>query len=113
MSYQKFCHACGSELHIEAEICPKCGVRQHKGKVSSENSSDKKIMPTFLFAFFLGMLGIHRFYVGKTGSGIAMLLISLTFFGLIATGIWAIVDWITIASGNFRDKEGRLLTEWT
>ena len=109
----KFCSACGAEIHPNAEICPKCGVRQQAAPVAVAGSSEKKILPAFLFAFFLGVLGIHRFYVGKIGSAIAMLILSLTFFGLIVTGIWALVDWIIIVSGNFRDKDGNRLTQWT
>jgi TM2 domain-containing membrane protein YozV len=68
--------------------------------------SDKKILPAFLLCFFLGFLGIHRFYVGKTGSGVAQL---LTCGGL---GIWALVDLIIIATGGFTDKNGNKLTQW-
>ena len=68
--------------------------------------SDKKILPAFLLCFFLGFLGIHRFYVGKTGSGVAQL---LTCGGL---GIWALVDLIIIATGCFTDKNGNKLTQW-
>ena len=70
-------------------------------------SSEKKILPAFMLCFFLGFLGIHRFYVGKTGSGIAQI---LTFGGL---GIWALIDWIMIMCGSFKDSEGKPLTEWT
>jgi hypothetical protein len=113
VSQHKYCHACGSELHIEAEICPRCGVRQRFGRIAPEGSSDRKILPAFLFAFFLGVLGVHRFYVGKTGTGIVMVVVSLTVVGLIVTAIWSLIDWILIVSGNFRDKEGRVLTEWS
>jgi TM2 domain-containing membrane protein YozV len=68
--------------------------------------SDKKILPAFLLCFFLGFLGIHRFYDGKTGSGVAQL---LTCGGL---GIWALVDLIIIATGGFTDKNGNKLTQW-
>ena len=37
-------------------------------------SSDKKILPAFLLCFFFGVLGVHRFYVGKVGTGILWLL---------------------------------------
>ncbi len=75
-------------------------------KTMSE-SSEKKILPAFMLCFFLGFLGIHRFYVGKTGSGVAQI---LTLGGL---GFWALVDWIMIMCGSFKDSEGKALTEWT
>ena len=47
-----------------------------------------------LLAFTLGPLGVHRFYLGRKGSGLAMLLISLTLVGLIVTGVWSFVDFV-------------------
>lgn len=69
-------------------------------------SSDKKRLVVFLLCFFLGALGIHRFYVGKTGTGIAQL---LTFGGL---GIWALIDCIMILCGSFTDSDGNVISEW-
>lgn len=60
----------------------------------------------FVLAFFLGVWGAHRFYVNKTGSAVAMLLLSLSIVGLLVTGIWAIIDCIIILTGNFKDKDG-------
>lgn len=65
------------------------------------------ILPTFLMCTFVGFLGVHRFYVGRTGTGIAQL---LTLGGL---GIWATIDWFLLLFKAFRDKEGRKLTQWT
>ena len=69
--------------------------------------SQKRRPPMFLLAPFLGFLGIHRFYVGKMGTGVAML---LTGGGL---GIWALIDIIMILVGAFTDKEGRKVAGWT
>ena len=66
-------------------------------------SSEKGFVPTLLLCFFLGFLGVHRFYVGKIGTGILML---ITFGGF---GIWALIDFVMIAVSAFKDKEGRLI----
>jgi TM2 domain-containing membrane protein YozV len=68
-----------------------------------EAVSDKGFVPAILLCFFLGALGIHRFYVGKIGTGILML---ITLGGF---GIWTIVDFVLIVTGNFRDSEGALI----
>lgn len=75
--------------------------------------SDRQILPAFLLAFFLGVFGLHRFYVGKTGSGIAMVVLTITVVGAIVSGIWATIDWILIVTGSFTDAEGRRLRRWT
>jgi hypothetical protein len=61
---------------------------------------------TLALAFLLGVFGAHRFYAGRTGSAIAML---LTFGGL---GIWWFFDVIVVAAGGFHDATGRLVTDW-
>ena len=57
-------------------------------------------MTAILLCFFLGALGVHRFYVGKVGTGILQL---LTFGGL---GIWALIDFVMIVCGSFKDGQG-------
>jgi TM2 domain-containing membrane protein YozV len=74
--------------------------------------SAKSRTAAFLLALFLGTLGIHRFYVGKTGSGIAMLLLSLSGVGLFVTALWSLIDWIVVTCGQFEDGEGLLIKSW-
>ena len=50
--------------------------------------------------------GIHRFYLGKIGTGILML---VTFGGLC---IWTIIDLVFAATGTMKDKEGKLIKDW-
>lgn len=72
-------------------------------QMNSEQRSEKGFVPTLLLCFFLGGLGVHRFYVGKIGTGILML---LTLGGF---GIWYLIDFVMIAVGSFRDKDGNLI----
>jgi hypothetical protein len=66
--------------------------------------SEKNFVAALLLCFFLGCLGIHRFYVGKIGTGILQL---ITMGGL---GIWVLIDFIVIAVGKFTDKSGLPIT---
>lgn len=97
-----FCRACGTKMHIAAQACPSCGKPSHSLSVTQ-----KRILPAAILCFFLGWLGVHRFYVGKIGTGILQL---LTFGGF---GIWAFIDFIMIVVGSFRDSEGNRIEEWT
>ena len=65
-----------------------------------DGASPKGFVPTIMLCFFLGGFGIHRFYVGKIGTGILQL---LTLGGL---GIWTLVDFIMVVTGNFKDSQG-------
>jgi len=72
-----------------------------------ENGESKKSrLAALLLCFFLGGLGIHRFYVGKIGTGIIWLLT----LGLL--GIGALIDLVLIAVGTFKDKEGKNVIDW-
>ena len=60
----------------------------------------KSKLTSILLCFFLGSLGIHRFYLGYTLIGVIQL---LTFGGFI---IWAIVDLIMLIIDSLKDSEG-------
>lgn len=68
--------------------------------------SFKKRTPALLLCIFLGTLGIHRFYVGKVGTGI------LYIFTLGLFGIGTLIDLIMICTGNFKDNTGAPLIDW-
>ncbi len=71
------------------------------------DTSDKLILVGALLCFFVGVLGVHRFYVGKIGTGVLMI---LTLGGL---GIWTLIDLIMLVVSAFKDKDGRTLRRWT
>jgi TM2 domain-containing membrane protein YozV len=97
-----FCRACGHQVYVTAPACPGCGAPQDIAGVSS-----KRILPAFLLCFFFGWLGFHRFYVGKAGTGIIMLLTGGLF------GIMWFIDTIMLLCSAFKDGTGKKLTQWT
>lgn len=97
---KNFCQNCGAKTDINAAVCIKCGV-----KLSSGSGEGKDWLYTLLFCIFLGNLGIHRFYVGKIGTGVIML---CTLGGC---GIWTIIDLILIITGSFTDSNGNPLVK--
>lgn len=102
----KFCPNCGSETPELAVVCVKCGIllSENKRNCSSQKDpslSEKNGIVAFVLCFFLGCLGIHSFYCGKIGYGVAQL---ITCGGC---GIWALIDLILIACGTYKDSEGK------
>ena len=75
--------------------------------------SEKTILPAFLLSVLGGLLGLPRFYVGKVGTGIVMLVLSITLFGIVLSGLWNLIDMVMIVSGKFTDADGRLIRNWT
>lgn len=70
------------------------------------DASDKNRLLAVLLAFFFGVFGAHRFYVGKTGTAVAQL---LTLGGL---GIWSFIDFLIILFGEFKDADGFKICDW-
>lgn len=67
----------------------------------------KNTAVAFLLCIFLGTLGAHRYYMGRTGSAVAMTLITVLTFGVgtIVTGIWTLVDLFLISDWLRDDRE--------
>lgn len=68
--------------------------------------SPKSRLVSLLLCLFLGAFGIHRFYVGKIGTGIIWL------FTLGFMGFGVLIDFILILLGSFRDKNGFWVKKW-
>lgn len=111
-----YCYKCGKVIPDDASHCPYCGVvvksnpaapapAAETAAADPTQSPDSRLLATLL-CYFFGIIGVHRFYVGRTGSGIAMI---FTIGGL---GIWALVDLIMIVCGKFKDKDGLYIKNW-
>ena len=101
MTNTKFCFACGQTIDHRAEICPKCGVRQHEAKATGKKSR----VTAALLAFFLGGFGAHRFYLGQIGWGFLYLIFFWTFVPAIAAFIEFII-YLCTSDEEFAKKYG-------
>lgn len=125
------CSKCGTQFN--ANFCPNCGTPANQASQQNQQPyqqqqyqqappytatnvvinnmntnmgmmfSPKSKIAALLLCIFLGALGIHRFYVGKVGTGILYIFTG----GLFGIGI--LVDLIVIATGGFRDANGMFL----
>lgn len=124
-----YCRSCGRELNKNARFCDLCGTAVEpvaeakilEPKIEKSESTQhnpaivqpvsfqpevkvmypyKKKWTAFWLCFFLGNMGAHRFYVGKTGTGILWLLTCGCFF------VGSIVDLLNILLDEFTDKQG-------
>lgn len=97
-----YCKNCGKQIDPNAAICVGCGVATG----TAIAGSNKSRLVALLLCVFLGGIGIHRFYVGKVGTGILYIFTAGLF------GIGTLVDLIMIAVGSFKDIDGNLVTNW-
>jgi TM2 domain-containing membrane protein YozV len=86
---------------------------QDKILIEQRISNEKPSTGTaYLLCIFLGIVGGHRFYLGRKGSAIAMLLLTCTIVGIAITLIWHFVDYFLIP-GMIREKIGQLRRDFT
>ena len=141
-----FCHTCGAALERKQsanQICPPwqqnfqpamayAQPQQNFQPAMANAQPQQGFQPTMVnarsqksrgtaavLALFLGTFGAHRFYAGKTGSAIAMLILALLgiftslivigWFLILADAIWALVDFFMVICGSFKDGQGRAI----
>ena len=83
-------------------------IEERRLGLMEEEYSDADWTTTLLVCIlpaFIGINGVHRFMTGNVGTGVAML---LTLGGC---GIWTLIDLIMIATGKFRDGEGKIVAQ--
>ena len=100
----QYCSKCGHMVHESAYICPQCGAP--RGAIHDADVSPRSRLVALLLCLFFGALGVHRFYVGKIGTGVLWLLT----VGLLGIGV--LVDFIMIVAGSFKDANGLRVLDW-
>ena len=73
--------------------------------IKTNGISRKNKSSAALLAFFFGWLGVHSFYAGRSGRGVAQLLLSFTG----ASFVWGFIDFILICCDEFKDSEGNII----
>lgn len=103
---EKYCTDCGKPIKAKAEICPKCGVRQSPASpLGNTTPGGHNRIVAALLAFFLGIVGAHKFYLGRTGQGILYLVFFWTFIPSLISLIEAIL-YLVSSDEDFARKYG-------
>lgn len=89
----------GKKLNVKEKIALKAVTSKAFNK--KQEGSGKSQLIALILCFFLGLLGIHRFYLGYTTAGVIQLLTGGGF------GIWTLIDLIRIVTGDLKPKGGK------
>ena len=109
----KYCTNCGKELKEGADICLNCGkLINHDNETKKQEPlpTAKSKIAAGILGILLGCFGVHNFYLGYTGKGIAQIFVTLFTCGFGA--IWGLIEGIMILTGSINtDAEGNPLVE--
>lgn len=99
-----FCNNCGAEQIPGATTCDRCGSPINSGS-GNYGKPQKSKLAAGLFGILLGGFGVHNFYLGFIGKGVAQIILTVCCFGV--GGIWGLIEGIMILTGSIdRDAEG-------
>jgi len=122
-----FCPKCGNETTENQAFCATCGTPLSEAAkqglaAQAVGISPKSRLATSLLAWFLGSFGAHRFYIGKTGTAVVMLVLGLIGWTtvwflvgipfLVAVEVWRLIDFILAVCGKMEDSNGLLIEKW-
>ena len=105
-----YCPTCGQPTAPGAAVCTNCGVALTAEAPAAPGAKSK--LTAGLLGIFLGVFGVHNFYLGFTGKAVAQLLISVLSCGFLSpvSGIWGLIEGIMLLCGKVTtDGKGNTL----
>jgi len=106
----RFCANCGNELAPNAVVCGRCACPVAGAANACPESEQKSKLVAGLLGILLGAYGIHNFYLGNIGKGVAQIIVSLVTCGL--GSLWGFIEGILILCGNInKDAKGNPLKD--
>lgn len=111
---KNYCPNCGNMTAPESMVCTYCGVVLPVSTQMPVAGNQKSKLAAGLLGILVGALGIHNFYLGYTGKGVAQLLLTLLSCGALGpvSAIWGLVEGIMILTGSISsDGKGLPLKE--
>ena len=108
-----FCKQCGKPIDDGQELCEDCAKNDNAQQATQNTTSNsstvtpesKSKLAAGLLGIFLGGWGIHNFYLGFTGKGIAQIIVTIVTCGI--GSLWGFVEGILILTGSINtDAQG-------